>query len=557
MTASTAPPPAAPEQADRGGFVRALARLGVAFAPLYVCTLLVWTVVHGLPLVVGYAIGALLDRAVAAPTDAGTWGLLALAVGAMAARALVLLPGLALDFTLIFRVSARLKERAVAATTGRSSARGPRLSGGDVLNRVRDDSDEVAEFLGWSADFVYRTVLLVIALVVLLRTDWVTTLALAPMVGGLAVAGLLKRRVGALADDTRARQGHIAGRITDVLTGIRDLRLGGRVDWHVEELSHSFGLRRGVQARHQMYTDLLSGLFRNIVMFGTAIVLVVVSTRLVGGGFTIGDLALFLTYVGWLSEQIFFFGRAVARHQNAKVSHERIGELWRGFRADRPVPAGPPLTELTVTGLARRGGDGPGSEPVAFTGRPGDVVLLTGPIGTGKSTLLRGLIGLDPAVAGSVRWNGREVLGDADWWRSPRVGFARQGAGFVDGTVRDNLVLGDPAVDEAVMARALAAVDLAPGSPELPDGLDTPVGAGGAQQLSGGQRQRLALARMLCRPAEVYVVDDCDSSLDAATARALWRTLPVRWPGLWVVVSHNEDLAAVADRVITVRKAGA
>jgi ATP-binding cassette subfamily B protein len=534
--------------------VPGLLRLIRRFTPLYLCTMLVWTVIHGLPLLVGYAIGALLDHAVAQPTSSGTWWLLALAIGAMVARSLVLLLGLNLDFTLIFKASARLKESALAALTGRATAHGPRLTIGEVLNRIRSDSDEVAEFLGWSADFIYRTVLLIIALVVLVRTDWVTTVALLPMIGGLWAATVLKSRVNGLAGEKRTQQGHIAARITDILTGIRDLRLGGRIDWHVEHLSEAFTTRRAVQARHQMYTDLLSGLFRNIVMFGTAIVLIVVSSRLVSGEFTIGDLALFLTYIGWLSEQIFFFGRAMARYQNASVSYERIGALTAG-QVILPSTVDDPLTELSVTGLVYQPAQGgPASAPVDFTATPGQVVVLTGEIGSGKSTVLRGLLGMQPDVTGSVRWNGREVLGDEGWWRSPRVGYARQAAGFVGGSVRENLALGNAGIDEATMTRALAAVSLEPGSAELPDGLDTQVGAGGAGQLSGGQRQRLALARMLSRPAEVYVVDDCDSSLDPATARALWQRLPERWPGLWIVASHNPHLIAAADQVITLRR---
>jgi ATP-binding cassette subfamily B protein len=60
---------------------------------------------------------------------------------------------------------------------------------------------------------------------------------------------------------------------------------------------------------------------------------------------------------------------------------------------------------------------------------------------------------------------------------------------------------------------------------------------------------------MLCRPADVYVVDDCDSSLDGPTARAIWATLPRQWPAAWIVVSRNEDLLAAADVVVNVTRA--
>lgn len=119
------------------------------------------------------------------------------------------------------------------------------------------------------------------------------------------------------------------------------------------------------------------------------------------------------------------------------------------------------------------------------------------------------------------------------------------------GTIRDNLMLGSDVAPELV-ERAMEAVDLRPGSAELPLGLETRLDSGNAGQLSGGQCQRLALARMLRRPAELYIVDDCDSSLDADTARELWRRLPEAWAGAWIVVSHNPDLLPAANRVVTV-----
>jgi ATP-binding cassette subfamily B protein len=367
----------------------------------------------------------------------------------------------------------------------------------------------------------------------------------------------LKRRVGSLQEGTRQRQGQIAGGITDILTGIRDLRLGGKINGQVERLSEQFGERRQTQARQQMYTDLLTGLFRNIVTFGTAIVLIVISARLVSGDFRVGTLALFLTYTSWLGEQIFFFGRALARYQNAKVSHDRLGELVSGdAEALAPAYVDDPLRELQVTGLAwQPSGGSPGTAPISFTARPGQLVVLTGRIGAGKSSLVKGLLGLQGDVTGSIRWNDREVLGDTGWWRSPRVGYARQNAAFVTGTVRDNLLLGDDDAEER-LAPALQAVGLDAGSHELPDGLDTEVGSGSAGRLSGGQRQRLAIARMLCGPAEVYVVDDADSSLDPQTARTLWETLPRQWPAIWIVVSHNPHAARNADRVVQVTAAG-
>ncbi|MBS9433703.1 ATP-binding cassette domain-containing protein [Photorhabdus hainanensis] len=521
------------------------------FSFLYSISMVIWTLIHGLPLVVGFAISRLLDSAVVDPAGSAVWWLLVLAVGSMVLRSVILIFGLQIDFTLIFKVSAYLKQRILEGINCSHSGADLRLSQGDMLNRIRNDSDEVASFLGWTADFFYRAVLLLIALVVLLSTDIVTTLALLPMVGGLWLGIALKHKVGALQGEKRQYQGQIAGRITDILAGIRDLRLGGKLDLHIERLSASFERRRAVQAKHQMFTDLLSGLFRNIVMLGTSIVLIIVSTRIVSGDFTIGKLALFLTYIGWVSEQIFFFGRALANYKNADVCYERIQPL---LQTEQPVSEAPIaddiLKSLTVRGLCCNSD----TQPISFAATPNQLIVVNGEVGSGKSRMLRGLLALERHLSGSVLWNNKEVCGDVDWWQSPKVTYARQGAGFIGGTVRDNLALGNDAISDETMEWALTAVYLKPGSSDLPEGLDTVLGSGSVKQLSGGQRQRLALARMLCHSAEVYVVDDCDSSLDTDTARAIWSALPKKWPGIWIVASQNIDLLAQADQVVTIKR---
>ncbi|ERT11923.1 ABC transporter ATP-binding protein/permease [Photorhabdus temperata] len=520
------------------------------FAPVYFITMAVWTLIHGLPLLVGWLISKLLDRAINEPANPAVWWLLTFAIAAMVLRSLILLLGLNLDFTLIFKVSAHLKESILWGVSHGSHNQKRSFSQGDILNRIRDDSDEIAEFLSWTSDFLYRTLLLIIALAVLINTDIITTLALMPMVAGLWIGTILKRRVGDLQESKRQSQGDIAGKITDILTGIRDLRLSNKIAGQIERLSQKFVIRRAIQARHQVFTDLLSGLFRNIVIFGTSVVLLVVSKRIVDGSFTIGDLALFLTYIGWISEQIFFFGRAIANYKNADVCYERIRQLLTDKSEEKEYEQGEALHKLSVNHLAYSDAQ----IPVSFEATTNQIVGIVGEIGSGKTTFLRCLIGLEKSSSGSVLWNNREVLGNENWWRNPRIGYARQKAGFFGGTVRQNLSLGDTDINDEVMVQALEAVGLTPGSHELPEGLDTIINSGSAGQLSGGQCQRLALARMLCRPAEVYVVDNCDSSLDVDTTRRLWSTLPECWPGLWIVVSHNAYLLAKADHIVTIQR---
>ncbi|SMD26924.1 ATP-binding cassette domain-containing protein [Kibdelosporangium aridum] len=542
--------------ATRATFAADVLRLVRRIRPLYVFSASVWTLIHGLPLLVGVGIELLFDRAATNPADPFVWWMLALTVGSMVLRSLLLFGGLNLDFTLIFRTSAHVKTTVIDAVSDRSTSHGPAVGNGDVLNRLRDDSDEIAEFLSWTADFVYRTVLLIIALTVLLTTDVLVTLSLLPLLGALWVAKILKNRLSGLSQDTRARQGRIAEQTTDLITGIRDLRLAGVEQHRVDRLAEQFTGRRRAQARQQVVADLLGGMFRNIVVIGSALVLMTASARMASGDFTVGELALFLTYTSWLAEQIFFFGRALARYEQGRVSRDRLLDVVAGLpgliKPPAPAEVAPVgLQELRVREFqcVPKGRDA--TPPIELDLRPGQMAVITGAVGSGKSTALRGLLALDGPTRGSVRWNDTDVTGDQAWWRAPNVAYARQSAAFFRGTVRDNLALGSDAVDDELAVRALTAVQLRPGSAELPDGLDTEIGSGGTL-LSGGQRQRLALARMLCRPAQLYLVDDCDSSLDGDTARAVWTELVANWPAAWIVASHNRDVRAMADVVVHV-----
>lgn len=541
---------------EQVGFGRFLTGAAVRLKGLYLSTMAVWSTIYGVPLIIGALIAAMLDHAAHPPVTAATWWLLGAAVALMVLRAVALWVGLQLTFVLIFRTSAWIKTEVLGRLLGRPTALGPARGSGEILNRLRDDSDEIGGLLEWTTDLIYRSVLLVIAVAVLATADLVMTIPLVLLAGGLVASVMLKKRVAATQAETRVRQGMISAEITDTLTGVRDLRLAGAMTGRLAGLHRRFAWRRTVQLRHQIYLDLLSDLFYNLVMVGTGVVLLTVSLSVARGDFSAGKLVLFLTYASWLGQQMYFFGKILARYQSGRVSYRRLAEL----AGDDPT--GPdtndvrPLRELTVTDLtcaAPAGATAP--RPVTFQVRPGQLVVITGELGSGKSLVVRSLLGLQPGTTGSIRWNGAEVVGDQSRLGAPRVGYARQQAKFVHGSLLDNLTLGSDDVTPARVEAAMAAVCLRPGSEELPRGLATWIDSGTAGQLSGGQRQRLSLARMLCRPADVYVVDDCDSSLDGPTARAIWATLPRQWPAAWIVVSRNEDLLAAADVVVNVTRA--
>ncbi|ANH39296.1 Lipid A export ATP-binding/permease protein MsbA [Nocardioides dokdonensis FR1436] len=203
-----------------------------------------------------------------------------------------------------------------------------------------------------------------------------------------------------------------------------------------------------------------------------------------------------------------------------------------------------PLHELDVRGLSAVHDDGTvGAHGIDLQVARGELVLLLGQVGSGKSSLLGALAGL-VSTTGEVRWNGRLLDEPQTQLRPGRVAHVAQVPRVLSGTFRDNISLDhqhrqvDPAVAAARLGRDV----------EEAGGADSLVGHRGVR-LSGGQVQRVALARALACDAELLLADDVSSALDAATEIELWESLRAR--GTTVVGATSKTAAlARADRVV-------
>ncbi|WP_244929795.1 ABC transporter ATP-binding protein [Nocardioides sp. W7] len=202
-----------------------------------------------------------------------------------------------------------------------------------------------------------------------------------------------------------------------------------------------------------------------------------------------------------------------------------------------------PLRELTLQGVAAVHDDGTrGVVGVDLTLRSGELVLLLGQVGSGKSSLLAALAGLVEHT-GSIRWNGSEVEDAQTFLRPGQVAHIAQVPRVLSGTFADNVRLGH----ERPLGRAIADARLEADVAEA-GGPDAIVGHRGVR-LSGGQVQRLALARALAADTELLLADDVSSALDAGTEIELWKALRERGTTVLGATSKQAALAQ-ADRVV-------
>lgn len=191
---------------------------------------------------------------------------------------------------------------------------------------------------------------------------------------------------------------------------------------------------------------------------------------------------------------------------------------------------------------------------ISFAIEPGDSLGVIGPSASGKSTLVRLLVGAWPCISGNVRLDGADIY---SWPRADLaqyIGYLPQDVELFGGTVRQNIArLSDGEPNTVVAAAKLA------GAHEmilaLPDGYDTDIGEQGAR-LSGGQRQRIGIARALYGDVRLVVLDEPNSNLDAQGEEALLSTLAElkQRRVTVVIVAHRPSIIAHVDKVLALRE---
>jgi ATP-binding cassette, subfamily B, bacterial len=259
-----------------------------------------------------------------------------------------------------------------------------------------------------------------------------------------------------------------------------------------------------------------------------------------------GVVATGLTLVGFLVPPLRDLGRVQEYGHNAHVAREKLTEVLARPVVPVPAPAG-----------ARALGAGPGALDLCdvtlgtrlrgVTGRveAGQVVAVVGPNGAGKSTLLDVVARLVVPDSGQVLLDGEDLATVRPGQLRAAIGIVGADLPLLRGTVRRNLTYRCPGASDLDLARVVDMTDLQSLLDELPDGLRTRLGEGGAG-LSSGQRQRLALARALLGNPRLLLLDEPDANLDPTTARVVDRVV-ADFPGTVLMVTHRPERLLRAD----------
>lgn len=337
------------------------------------------------------------------------------------------------------------------------------------------------------------------------------------------------------------------------------------------EVMKAMGMWGGLQARWRIRRDeqvawqAAASDAGGAVMSGIKVFRNIVQTLILGGGAYLaihGDIS-----PGAMIGGSILVGRALAPIEGAigqwkvligaRGSWDRLQSMLRA-EADRtdhmdiPEPRG--VLSAEAASIVPPGAKAPTMRQASFRIDAGAAVAIVGPSAAGKSSLLRGIVGVWPCAAGVIRLDGYDLRQWDPEKLGRHIGYLPQDIELFSGTVAQNIArFGEFEANDVIEAAKMAGVHEM--IQALPDGYDTAIGEGGAS-LSGGQRQRLALARALFRQPALIVLDEPNASLDQVGEAALTQAMAkLKAAGRTVVfATHKVNILSQADYIMVINQ---
>ena len=472
-----------------------------------------------------------------------------------------------------FHVESLLRKNLLQAVMEVHNPRQVSVSSGEATNRFRDDVEAVVRYLEQYVNLWGNLIFAALAISYMAKIDVaVTAVTVIPSILIVTIVDIARKHIQRYRAAQRAATEAATNFANEMFGSVLAIQVATTESPIVDRFRRLNDARRKSTLVDNLFTQMLFSINFNISHVATGAILIMVAEQMRSGQFTVGDFALFTTYVGEVARSGSLIGSVMAQHRRAEVSLSRMERTAELDRSDSLVEHGPVfLTEpappverhtdgdqgrldrLSVRGLTHVfDGSSNGVYDIDIDLGSDSFNVITGRIGAGKTTLLRTLLGVLPMQSGRVDWNGERVEDPKSFFVPPRYAYTPQVPRLFSEKLRDNILMGVPDSDGEI-AEAVRLGVMEDDIPTLEDGLETLVGPRGVK-LSGGQMQRTAAARMFVRRAGLYVFDDLSSALDVETENALWDRVFAARRGASLVVSHRRPALERADQIIVLKE---
>jgi len=431
---------------------------------------------------------------------------------------------------------------------------------GALVSTITSDVATIQDFASSSTlDIVIDLLTIVFMVGLMLWMDWDFTLiavAFAPVL--LIFIFHFKTAVKEATRAVRKRQSDVLSIVQHGLGSIRVTKAFGRQDIEVAHLEAASHATVVAALRARKIKSLMSPVVNIVVAICTAIVLWKGTSLIVAGAMTAGALTVYLAYLKKFFKPVKDLASMTSTVAQTTVALERIQAILsaddvieeRAGAIDPGRVRGAISFDRISFGYDK---DSPVLHEVSFDIKPGQVVGIVGPTGSGKSTVLSLLPRFyDPAL-GRVMIDGVDISDYRIAALRSQIGFVLQDTLLLQGTIRENIAYGRPEATEEEVVAAARIANADEFISRMPLGYDTMVGERG-DTLSGGQRQCIAIARAVIRNSPILVLDEPTAALDAESEHLVIEALRRLMKGRTVImIAHRLGTLIDADKIVVLR----
>ncbi|MBW4445255.1 MAG: ABC transporter ATP-binding protein/permease [Plectolyngbya sp. WJT66-NPBG17] len=564
-----------------------LLRQMIRFAPRLYCTdTILWLFISGLPALPGVIIREFFNT-LTSQSSSPPWVWIALLLAVGLAQIVAIVVGRITKTQHRFTMNSLIQRNLLAKVLERPGAEalaiagGNTISPGEVISFFREDASQIEDNVVGTNEVLGEGIFAVGSLLLLLSVNATITLfVFLPLAFIAVILHRVSDRIKRYRRASRQATQQVAGMVGEMFTAVQAIQVAGAEKNVLNHFQQLCDRRRQSIVQDQLFKALLDSSFENLVSLGTgAILFFAAQSMRINQTLTVGDFALFVYYLAYVTYFLGFLGGFVALSKQSEVSFERMEGLVNAeaqtlvahqplylpnltgrkpqFPSIQQTEISDRLEELMALNLTYHyPNSNRGITDISLQIQRGSFTVITGSIGSGKTTLLRVLLGLLPMQSGEIYWNGQQIANPDQFFTPSRSAYTPQVPQLFSTTLRENILLGLERSD-AELQKAIALSTFDRDLAMMPDGLNTQIGSKG-MRLSGGQIQRVAAARMLIRQPELLVFDDLSSALDVETEQRLWSNLfrlsSQTWTPTFLVVSHRRAVLERADRIILLNK---
>ncbi|MET7489289.1 ABC transporter ATP-binding protein [Streptomyces sp. NPDC005538] len=430
---------------------------------------------------------------------------------------------------------------------------------GDLMARITSDTTLLREVTTDSlVGFGTEGLILVATIVMMSLVDPVLlAVTLGVIAGAGTVLSVIVPRINRASRQAQDAVGVMGASLERILGALRTVKASGAEDREERTLHAAAEESWRQSVRAAKWTAAAGNTAGLSMQIAFITVLAVGGARVATGAIDVGTLVAFLLYVFYLMQPIQQVVGAITQYQTGAAALSRIQEALHlpaeppSPRAQLPSPGAAPASLSFDDVRFRYGDDLPYvHHGVTFEVPAQGMTAFVGPSGAGKTTVFSLIERFYDPESGTITLDGRDL---ADWELSglrSAIGYVEQDAPVLSGSLRDNLLLGNPDANDDDVTRVLKTTRLDGLVARLPKGVDTLVGHRGTR-LSGGERQRVAIARALLRHPRLLLLDEATSQLDAVNEAALRDTVAdVARTTTVLVVAHRLSTVTMADRIV-------